>query len=300
MIISASRRTDIPAFYSDWFFNRIKEGFVLIRNPRSFRQVSHVKLTPDVVDCIVFWTKNPAPMIKRLDDLRDYMYYFQFTVTPYGKDMEPNVPHKNTDTLASFKDVVRIIGTDRVIWRYDPILLNEKYTVDYHVRAFTKIARALHKHTNKVTISFVNTDYRGLKSNAKALKLLDFPVETKRELVSTLASIAHEFGLSIDICAEKMDLQEFGIGQARCIDDRLLSMLLASKLNIKKDKNQRLECGCVSSVDIGMYNSCMSGCLYCYANYSKGAVAGNYAKHNPLSPLLFGEVNSGDKCKIND
>ena len=285
MIISASRRTDIPTFYSDWFFNRIKEGFVLIRNPRQFTQASRVLLTPDAVDLIVFWTKNPAPMIKRLDELRDYVYYFQFTVTPYGKDVEPNVPAKNPDTLATFKEVSMIVGADRVMWRYDPILLNEKYTASFHERAFEKMAKELNRYTNKVTISFVVTGYRGLKSNAKTLGLSEFPDEPKRELAASLASIAHEHGLTIDICAEKMDLMEFGIKRARCIDDRLLAK------NVKKDNNQRPECGCVSSIDIGMYNSCINGCLYCYANYSKGAVSGNYAKHNPLSPLLIGEVN---------
>ena len=295
MIISASRRTDIPTFYSDWFFNRIKEGFVLVRNPMNFRQISRIKLTPDVVDGIVLWTKNPTPMIERLDELKNYMYYFQFTITSYGKDIEPNIPQKNTDVLATFKQTSEIVGTDRIIWRYDPILLNEKYNVDYHIRAFRKIAGELCNHTKKVTISFIDTDYKGLKSNIDALNLTAFSLETQKELASTLADVAHEYGLSIDTCAEKMDLREYGIEQARCIDDRLLSKLLSSSLDVEKDKNQRLECGCISSIDIGMYNTCENGCLYCYANYSKGAVAGNRAKHNPLSPLLFGEVGSEDK-----
>ena len=295
MIISASRRTDIPTFYSDWFFNRIKEGFVLVRNPMNFRQVSHIVLTPDVVDGIILWTKNPAPMFGRLDELRDYVYYFQFTITSYGKDIEPNVPKKNTCVLPIFKDISKKIGADRIIWRYDPIFINERYNVDYHVHAFTEMARELRKYTRKVTISFIETKYKGLKSNNDALKLVGFPSEIQRELASALAEIAHKHDLSMDSCAAKIDLHEYGIKQARCIDDRLLSKLLASNLDIGKDKNQRQECGCVSSVDIGMYNTCMNGCLYCYANYSKGAIAGNNAKHNPFSPLLFGELGNDDK-----
>lgn len=295
MIISASRRTDIPSYYSDWFFNRIKKGFVLVRNPMNFHQISRIKLTPDVVDGIVLWTKNPTPMIGRLYELRDYMYYFQFTITSYGKDIEPNIPQKNTDVLAAFKQVSEIVGTDRIIWRYDPILLNEKYTTDYHSHAFRKIAEELCKHTKKVTISFIDTDYKGLKSNIGALKLTDFPLETQKELAATLAAIAHECGLIIDTCAEKMDLREYGIEQARCIDDRLFSKLLSSSLDVEKDKNQRLECGCISSIDIGMYNTCKNGCLYCYANYSKGAVDGNFSKHDPQSALLSGEVEENDK-----
>ena len=295
MIISASRRTDIPAFYSDWFFNRIKEGFVLVRNPMNFRQISRVKLTPDVVDGIVFWTKNPIPMLKRLNELRDFMYYFQFTITPYGKDIEPNVPQKNTDVLSTFKKISEMVGTDRIIWRYDPILLNEIYTMDYHISAFKKIAEELHRYTKKVTISFIDASYKGLKSNIRELGLTDFPVETKKELASALASVAHEYRLAIEACAEKIDMREYGIGKAQCIDGRLFSKLLSSPFEMEKDKNQRIECGCISSIDIGMYNTCMNGCLYCYANYNKGAVAGNWAKHNPLSALLFGEIEPDDR-----
>ena len=294
MIISASRRTDIPALYSEWFFNRIKEGFVFVRNPRNFRRISRVNLTPDVVDGIVFWTKNPTPMIERLDELRNYMYYFQFTITPYGKDIEPYLPHKRTDVINTFKQISEILGADRVLWRYDPILINEIYTMDYHIHAFNKIAAKLHKHTKKVTISFVDTNYKGLKSNAKKLRLTEFTTETQKKLASALAVIAHNHELKIDACAGKIDLSKYGIKQARCIDDRLFSRLLSSPVNGEKDKNQRIECGCISSIDIGMYNTCMNGCLYCYANYNKGIVAGNRAKHNPFSPLLIGETGPDD------
>ena len=284
MIISASRRTDIPAFYSDWFFNRIKEGFVFVRNPRNYRQISRIKISPDVVDGIVFWTKNPAPMLARLNEIREYMYYFQFSVTPYGKDIEPHLPQKNTEILSAFKNISQLVGADRVIWRYDPILINAKYTIAYHTRAFEKIAAELHKHTRKVTISFVDTDYRGLKSNIDRLNLSPFTADMQIEVASALASIAREYGLTIDACAEEVDLQAFGIEKARCIDGRLFSA------SLEKDKNQRPECGCAASIDIGMYNTCMNGCLYCYANYNPRTVAANFAAHNPMSPLLRGGI----------
>jgi len=289
VIISASRRTDIPAFYSGWFFNRIKEGFVLLRNPRRFRQIRRIELNPDAVDAFVFWTKNPAPMLKKLHSLKDYMYYFQFTITPYGRDVEPNVPAKNTDVISMFKEISEAVGTERIIWRYDPIFLNKKYTFDYHVHAFTEIAKALHRFTKKVTISFIVTDYRGPKSSKNVLCLDEFTNESKQELASKLAYVAKSYGLAIDACAEKMDLRELGIEPARCIDGRLLSKLLGSEPDVKKDKNQRPDCGCAASVDIGMYNTCMNGCLYCYANYNKWQVAKNYTEHNPHSPLLCGE-----------
>jgi len=170
MIISASRRTDIPSYYSEWFFNRIKEGFVFARNPMNFRQISRIKLTPDVVDGIVFWTKNPIPMLERLGELKEYMYYFQFTVTPYGKDVEPNLPKKNSELLTGFKRLSDTIGTDRIVWRFDPIFINNKYTLDYHIQAFEKIAEELHDYTRKVTISFIDVDYRGVKSNIQELE----------------------------------------------------------------------------------------------------------------------------------
>ncbi len=298
MIISASRRTDIPTHYSDWFFNRIKEGFVLVRNPMNIHQISRIRLSPDVVDGIVFWTKNPLPMIARLGELKNYMYYFQFTVTPYGKDVEPNVPTKNEEILSAFKRLSDAIGADRVVWRYDPIMINERYPLDYHIRAFGKIAEELYKYTRKVTISFIDVDYRGVKNNIKELALLNFPAAAQMQLSASLAEIAHSYGLKIDTCAEKMELQQFGIDHARCIDGQLFSQLLGCSLNIDKDKTQRPECGCVASIDIGMYNTCRNGCRYCYANYSQKTVAENFSKHNPFSPLISGEVEDDDR--IND
>ena len=295
MIISASRRTDIPSYYSDWFYNRVQEGYVLVRNPMNFNQISKISLVPDVVDGIVFWTKNPLPMINRLDEIKDYMYYFQFTLTSYGSDIETNLPSKTKALLSTFKQLSDIIGADRVIWRYDPILVNEKYSIAYHLRAFEKIARELESYTRKVTISFIDVDYRGVKSNIKQLALHDFPHDIKIELSSKLSDIARHYSLAIDTCAEDIDLGQFGIEHARCIDDRLLEKLLMCSLDTAKDKNQRLECGCVTSVDIGMYNTCRNGCLYCYANYSPKAVGGNFSMHNPHSPLLSGEVGKNDK-----
>ena len=188
-----------------------------------------------------------------------------------------------------------MIGADRVIWRYDPILINEKYTIDYHVRMFAKMAELLYAHTRKVTISFIDEDYRGVKSNLSQLALRQFPPTVQAELSSKLADIARSFRLSIDTCAEGLQLEQFGIEHARCIDDRLLSRLLGCRLDLQKDKSQRLECGCMASIDIGMYNTCRNGCRYCYANYSSETVEERYMKHNPLSPLLSGDIGESDK-----
>lgn len=296
MIISASRRTDIPTYYSEWFMNRVREGFVLVRNPMNFHLISRIKLSPDVIDGIVFWTKNPIPLLDKLNQLEDYTFYFQFTITSYGKDIEPNIPSKNDVIIPAFQHLSEQIGSDRVVWRYDPIMLNSKYTFDYHLHAFEKLAQKLHNYTKKCTISFIDF-YQNTLNNVKELKLADFPDTKILELSKHLASIAHSYGLLIDTCAEKINLQQFGIDHARCIDDRLFEKLLGCSLHVSKDKNQRLECGCVASIDIGMYNTCKNGCRYCYANYSDNAVLSNSEKHNPTSALLFGEVGPDDVIK---
>ena len=294
MIISASRRTDIPAYYSDWFINRVKAGYVLVRNPRNPRQVSKINLLPDVVSGIVFWTKNPKKLMKNLSDLSDYTYYFQFSLTPYGRDIEPNLPSKTDELLQTFKQLSTMIGSNRVIWRYDPILINEKYTSDYHFRAFETIAQELSGFTKKVIISFIDTHYRNVKRNINALGLKVFENEQKMAFIRKLVAIADCYGLVIEYCSGVLDLQHLGVRSARCIDFQLFSELLGCELQASKDKNQRPECGCMPSVDIGVYNTCLHSCKYCYANYNQVIVAKNCDLHDSRSPLLIGDVTNGD------
>lgn len=294
MIISASRRTDIPTYYSTWFFNRLREGYVLVRNPLNIHQVSKISLNPEVVDGIVFWTKNPIPMLGKLDRLKEYAYYFQFTLTAYGSEVETGIPSKNGVIVPAFQRLSDIIGSDRVIWRYDPIFLSETYTMDYHIRYFEGLAKKLSRYTKKCTISFIDM-YRKTQKNVTGLAMSKFPVDLQDELAGKLAEIAHSYGLAIETCSEGIDLEKYGIQHARCIDDRLFAKLIGCSLNVRKDKNQRPECGCVESVDIGAYNTCKNGCLYCYANYSDTAVKSNAGKHDPNSPLLFGSLGPEDK-----
>ncbi len=299
MIISASRRTDIPNYYSEWFFNRIKEGYVLVRNPMNISQVSKISLSPDVVDGIVFWTKNPLPILDRLEELREYTYYFQFTLTPYGKDVEPNVPSKNDLIIPSFRKLSERIGKERVVWRYDPILFNDKYTMDYHVKYFKTLAAKLHAYTEKCIVSFLDF-YQKTIRNTRHLKLIEPPLAQKIELMQKFSEIAREFGLSLDTCAEDLDLDQFGIKRASCVDKERFERLLGVKLIVGKDRNQRPECGCVASIDIGAYNMCKNGCCYCYANYSMKAVKENHHNHNPLSPLIIGEPGEKDIIAVRE
>lgn len=294
MIISASRRTDIPSYYSNWFLNRIRAGYVYVRNPRNARQISRISLSPEVVDGIVFWTKNPLPMLDKLDALKDHMYCFQFTLNSYGADVEQNLPNKNRVIVPAFQRLSGWIGPDRVIWRYDPIFLSETYTMDYHIRYFEALAKRLSPYTKKCTISFLD-HYRNTQKNIAAFAPRKFSAEQQEQLAKSIAEIAHSYGLRVDICAEEIELRQYGIEHAKCIDDRLFGQLLQCPLEMKKDKNQRPKCGCMESLDIGAYNTCSNGCRYCYANYNEKAVCTNRGRHDPDSPLLIGEVCPGDK-----
>lgn len=299
MIISASRRTDIPTYYSDWFYNRIKEGFVYVRNPMNIHQIGKIALTPDVVDGIVFWTKNPLPMLDRLDKLSNYIYYFQFTLNAYGKDVEPNVPSKNDIVIPTFQKLSQKIGKDKVVWRYDPILFNENYTMEYHIKYFKMLIDKLAGYTEKCTVSFLDL-YKNTQQNTARLGIVNPTLQRKEELMRQFSEIAKAAGIYIDTCAEDIDLSKFGIRHAHCIDKERFERLGDYKLTIEKDKNQRPECDCIASIDIGAYNTCKNGCLYCYANYSQDTVSQNYSLHNPNSPLLFGTVTDIDVIKDRD
>lgn len=294
MILSVSRRTDIPNYYSDWFFNRIKDGYAYVRNPMNAHQVSKIDISPEVVDCIVFWTKNPEPMMERLDELTKYEFYFQFTLTGYGKDMECNVPHKKGKMIPVFQELSNKIGCERVIWRYDPIIFTKKYTPEYHLKAFEQIAISLKGYTKRCVISFVDV-YAKNKKNMDLLDSYDMDKPKLIEFAKEISRIAKENGMTIGSCAESIDLDECGIEHNCCIDKKLIEDIIGCRLKVEKDKNQRRECGCMESVEIGTYNTCKSGCKYCYANYREESVSKNCNKYDPDSPILCGILAEDDK-----
>ncbi|MDC7289258.1 DUF1848 domain-containing protein [Blautia schinkii] len=294
MIISAIRRTDIPSYYAEWFYNRMQDGYVLVRNPMNFHQISRVNLAPEVIDGIVFLTKNPSPMLSRLDELDKYTYYFQLTLTPYREDIEPGLPSKRNVIIPSFIELSNRIGADRVIWRYDPVLLNEMYTVEKHFFYFEMLGKLLKGYTRKCIISFVDM-YKNTVNNDKELKLQRIKNEDMHSLAKGFSVIAKQYGIELCTCSEQIDLSGYGISHAHCIDKELLEYLGNCPLNVGKDKNQRTECGCVESIDIGAYNSCKNLCKYCYANYNANIIDRNFQAHNPTSPLLYGEVGDLDR-----
>lgn len=296
MIISASRRTDIPSYYTDWFINRVREGFVYVRNPMNYHQVSKISLSKELIDGIVFWTKNPVPLMDKLDLIDEYMYYFQFTLNAYGKDIEGNVPSKNDVIVPAFQTLSRKIGSERVIWRYDPILITEKYTMEYHLAYFEAIAKRLSGYTEKCVISFVDM-YRNTLSRMKPHVIQPISKEDMLIMAARICEIGRKYRISIESCAEEIDLESAGIPHGACIDKGLFEKLLGVKLHASKDKNQRSSCGCMESIDIGTYDTCLNGCRYCYANHSDKIMAQNVALYDPESPLLCGRIDEEDIVK---
>lgn len=293
LILSASRRSDIPAFYTEWFFNRLNDGYVLVRNPMNYHQVSRVALNPDVIDCIVFWTKDPTNMLNKLGLLKEYNYYFQVTINPYDSRIERNVVSKK-NVIESFRKLSTLIGKKRMIWRYDPIILTDKIDIEYHSKNFDILAGKLKNYTGRCIISFVDM-YRKSERNMKNLNGVIINNEDMVEIGKRLSEIAIRYGLKMATCSELIDLSSMGIEHAKCIDDNLIADILGENIIIQKDKNQRDVCGCVASIDIGAYNTCKHGCLYCYANDSDKAVNNNIMNHDPKSPMLIGKVEPGDK-----
>lgn len=297
MILSASRRTDIPCFYSDWFLNRIKEGWLYVRNPMNPRQVSKIDISPAVVDCMVFWTKNPEPMLEHLEELKEYAYYFQFTLTPYGQDIEPYVPHKKEKMIAVFQRLSEKIGKERIIWRYDPVLFNEVYTEEYHRKAFGQMAEALCGYTEKCVISFVDIYAKNRKA-MEALRLSEKSEAELKEFALFLSRTAGKYGIEVVSCAEKLDLTECGVKRSSCIDRELIEKITGSRLNIAKDSGQRLECGCMESIEVGAYDTCLNGCKYCYANVSRQRAEENFKRYDAKAPFLCGALQSEDKVTV--
>jgi hypothetical protein len=272
MILSASRRTDIPALYADWFFDRLKDGYFLVPSPFiAQKKIAKVKVEPvkietnilggktvsGNIDGIVFWTKNPKPMLTRLGELKDYMYCFLFTLNAYDKSIESDLPPFD-ERIKSFQDLSRMIGADRVIWRYDPILLSKSISVDWHLTQFENLAKQLNGFTKICKISFLIGKHNDICTPN---------YDEKIKLVQNIARIAKENNIQVEACAEYLDFAKYGIKPSKCIDPDLFSKLLNAKpKSFKKDSGQRKNCGCMPCVDIGIYNTCKNGCIYCYAN----------------------------------
>ena len=294
MIINTGQRTDIPAFYAPWFANRLREGFVCVRNPYYPEQVSRYRLDPSVVDCIGFCTKNPAPMFPYMDLLNDYGQYWFVTITPYGRDIEPNVKDKH-ELLEDFKKLSGIVGVDSMGWRYDPIFITDKYSMEYHLRAFEKIAAALDGYTKTAVISFIDL-YAKVKRNFPEAR--EVTKEQRLTLGKEMVKIASAHGMTLKPCAEGDELAPFGADCGGCMRIGDYEKAIGKKLNAPKKKGARAECACYLSCDIGAYNTCKHLCKYCYANAEPSVVLAQSRRHDPTSPFLIGHYEKDDV--IND
>ncbi len=289
MILSVSRRTDVPRFYFDWFLNRLREGFVLVRNPMNFRQVSRVALSPETVECIVFWTKDPAPMIPQLDGLGDYPFYVQFTINAYGNDIEMHLPEK-ARLIDTFKRLADRIGPERTVWRFSPVLFTEHYTTETQQEAFSAIVGQLAGYTESCKLSFLDP-YPKIRKEMARLGAAEGTAEQRFALTKQFLAVAREHGIDLTGCA-----QELGIPHASCIDGDLIARITGERNpKLRKDPGQRPECGCVASVDIGSYDTCLNGCRYCYANVSYEAARRRFAAYDPAAPMLCDQLRAGDK-----
>ncbi len=291
MIINTGQRTDIPAFYSEWFANRLREGFVCVRNPYNPNQVSRYRLDPSVVDAIGFCTKNPAPMFAHMELLRDYGQYWFVTITPYGRDIEPKVPDKHR-LLDDFKRLSELVGLRAVGWRYDPIFLSERYSEDYHLRAFEKMASALEGYTETAVISFIDL-YPKVRRNFPEAR--EVQKDQRLALGRSIIEIAASHGMTVKPCAEGDELAPYGADCGGCMRISDYEKAIGKRLNAPKKKGARAECACYLSCDIGAYNTCKHLCRYCYANAEPARVLAQSRLHDPKSPFLIGSYLDGDR-----
>ena len=292
MILNVSGRTDIVAFYTEWFMNRYKEGYLDVRNPFNKKLVSRIFFSD--VDLIMFCTKNPIPIIDKIKEINKPIL-FHITLTPYNKDIEPNVIDK-TKIIEGIKKLSKIIGIDNIYVRYDPIIISDKYNIDYHIKAFSKLCSLLNGYVKRIIISFLD-EYKNVKENRNILKYKTLTDNDYKLIGENFSKIALKNGMTVQTCFEDRNLVEYGLIKGECLSHELAYKLTGKSYKSWTARKER-KCNCVQMVDIGVYNSCKHFCKYCYANYNEKEVINNYKNHNPNSSLLIGELESDDIIKV--
>lgn len=281
MILNVSSRTDIIAFYEKWLIKRVEAGFVDVRNPFNPKLVNRINFSD--VDLILFCTKNPIPILNDLNKIK-IPYLFQITITPYKRDIEPNVPSKK-EVIEAVKKISQAIGKENVSVRYDPIFLSEKYNIIYHIKAFKKLCMLLNGYVETIIVSFLD-EYKNVLKNKNVLQYRKFTEEDYKTIGKNFSKIAKLNNMKVQTCFEDRNLTEYGFTKGEC-----LSHELAYRLTGKKYKSWKArKCNCVEMVDIGVYNSCKHFCKYCYANYDEKIVNNNFKNHDVNSSLLIGNL----------
>lgn len=289
MILNISERTDIVAFYFDWFLRRLHEGYAYVRNPYDPTKVSKVLLGKESVDCIIFTTKNPLPLEKQQTLLDSFQipYGIAVTITPYGKEIESHVPDKR-EVIASFRRLSQKLGKEKMLLRYDPILLNDQYSLAYHTRAFEKLLSQLEDATDTCILSFVDR-YRFQKGYFSEVSFAEMVA-----IAEEFSKIAARHHITLQTCGEKVDLSEFGILKRGCMSKEYIERVLAQPIKKAPSRKTRENCTCLATVDLGVYNTCLHGCCYCYATSNREELKENIRKHDPMSPFLIGDMQEGD------
>ena len=291
MILHTGMRTDIPAFYTPWFVNRLRAGEVCVRNPYNEQQVTRYRLDPSVVDLIAFCTKNPAPLFPYMNLLTPFGQFWYVTITPYGRDIEPNVPPWQ-EVARTFRRLSEIVGTHAIGWRYDPIIIDERHTVDWHRQQFAVMAEMLAGATQMVVISFL---MRYAKTRRNFPEGRDVAYAERIELGASIIETAKAHGMTVYPCGGGAELAACGADTGGCMTPRIYERALERRIRFPKYQRQRKECDCYLGADIGAYDSCPHLCRYCYANTNCARVAKNRRRHDPASPFLIGHAEEGDR-----
>ena len=291
MILNTGARTDTAQYYSEWLLKRFEEGFVYTRNPLFPNKVTRYELSPDKIDAVLFCSKNYAPILPRLHEITDkYRTYFHYTITAYGRDIEPGVP----DIGESMKTLValsKLVGKQRVAWRYDPVLLTDQYTIERHMDTFAHMAEKLAPYIDRCIFSFVEM-YKKLETNMP--ELVPISEADKERIAEGLGKIARRYGIYLQTCGTDGDFSRYRIHASGCATLEILGRANGCEFKNLKHKGLRAGCHCIESRDIGAYDTCPNGCRYCYANKSPQRALENYRKHDPHSPILLGKIEPTD------
>ena len=293
MILNVSGRTDIVAFYTPWFINRLKEGYVDVKNPFNPKLISRINFAN--VDAIIFCTKNPLPILPHLEKIEKPIL-FHITLTPYLKDIEPNLPPKK-EVIEGIKKVSQIVGKDNTYVRYDPIFINDKYTIDYHIKMFERMCKSLDGYIEHIIISFLD-NYKNVRKNIKILNPKTLTKEDYKRIGENFARIAKDYHMTVQTCFEEVNLVEYGFIKEDCLSLELAKKITGKEKHKKWKARAGGKCNCVEMVDIGAYNTCSHFCKYCYANYDEKQVEKNRKKHNKNSSLLIGTIEKDSVIKI--
>lgn len=294
MIVNVGGRTDIVNYYSEWLMNRINEGFAYSRNPLFPNNVSKVSLKPEDVDCLMFCSKNYSPILKYIKDINEkYRIICHYTITAYDKDVEPNVPSIE-DSIKTLIELSKIIGKEKILWRYDPILLTKKYTVEKHLETFECIAKQISPYVQRCIFSFVEM-YKKLDYNMP--EIIPFTGNDKLRILKGIGDISKKYNLYTQTCGTDENNEKYGIHVSGCTTPEILEQANNIKYKNIKSKPMRKGCHCIPSRDIGAYDTCLNGCKYCYANRRPELAEENIKLHDKHSPLLLGNIKETDKIK---